>query len=255
MRSPIAVEAIVLTALRYGESSKIVRLATRTLGVQSAIAKGALRPKSRFGAALQPLSIGQGLLILSTRSDLHILAGFDLHHLPTRIGESLERYAAAAALAEVMIRFAPAAPHEESYDTFKASLLELELIDSDSADTVGLRRLWEVVSVLGFTPSLEVCVRDGAPVTSDGPLSFSAREGGALCSSCARGQVVTLLPESDRHDLAQLLAPDAPLPVLPQPQAAAHRRLLARYLRHQLGGDANLPALEFWQSRPWVPSA
>jgi DNA repair protein RecO (recombination protein O) len=251
MRSPIAVEAIVLTALRYGESSKIVRLATRGLGVQSAIAKGALRPKSRFGAALQPLSIGQGLLVLSVRSDLHILTGFDLHHLPSRLGESLERYAAAAALAEVMLRFAPAAPHEESYEVFKASLLELELMEPESAETVGLRRLWEVVSVLGFTPSLEICVRDGSPIPPDGALSFTAREGGALCPSCARGQLVTLLGEFDRRDLTQLLAPDAPLPVLTVPQAAAHRRLLARYLRHQLGGDAKLPALEFWQSRVW----
>jgi hypothetical protein len=82
-------------------------------------------------------------------------------------------------------------------------------------------------------------------------MSFTAREGGALCPSCARGQVVTLLGESDRRDLTQLLAPDVPLPVLNVPQAAAHRRLLARYLRHQLGGDAKLPALEFWQSRVW----
>ena len=43
--SPMALvntTAIVLSALRYSETSKIVRLATRDLGVQSAIAKGAL---------------------------------------------------------------------------------------------------------------------------------------------------------------------------------------------------------------------
>ena len=54
--SLVSTPAIVLSALRYSESSKIVRLATRELGVQSAIAKGALRPRSRFGAALQLLS-------------------------------------------------------------------------------------------------------------------------------------------------------------------------------------------------------
>ena len=47
----VSTPAIVLSALRYSETSKIVRLATRDVGVQSAIAKGALRPRSRFGAA------------------------------------------------------------------------------------------------------------------------------------------------------------------------------------------------------------
>ena len=40
----VTTPAIVLSALRYSETSKIVRLATRDHGVQSAIAKGALRP-------------------------------------------------------------------------------------------------------------------------------------------------------------------------------------------------------------------
>ena len=48
-------DAIVLSAIRYSETSKIVRLATRDHGVISAIAKGASRPKSRFGGALNSL--------------------------------------------------------------------------------------------------------------------------------------------------------------------------------------------------------
>ena len=54
----VTTPAIVLSSLRYSETSKIVRLATRAHGVQSAIAKGALRPRSRFGAALQLFSDG-----------------------------------------------------------------------------------------------------------------------------------------------------------------------------------------------------
>ena len=51
--------AVVLQTYRYSETSKVVRLATRDLGVQSAIAKGASRPKSRFGAGLEFLSEGE----------------------------------------------------------------------------------------------------------------------------------------------------------------------------------------------------
>ncbi|MGH9262540.1 MAG: DNA repair protein RecO, partial [Acidimicrobiales bacterium] len=50
--------AVVLQTYRYSETSKVVRLATRDLGLQSAIAKGALRPRSPFGAGLELLSEG-----------------------------------------------------------------------------------------------------------------------------------------------------------------------------------------------------
>ncbi|MCA9723589.1 MAG: recombination protein O N-terminal domain-containing protein, partial [Gemmatimonadetes bacterium] len=38
--SPTLTPAIVVGVVRYGETSRIVRLATRELGLQSAIAKG-----------------------------------------------------------------------------------------------------------------------------------------------------------------------------------------------------------------------
>ena len=74
MVAPSASRTIVLSAVRYSETSKIVRLATRDLGVQSGIAKGALRPRSRFGAALQVLSEGQAQLLVKENRELHVLA-------------------------------------------------------------------------------------------------------------------------------------------------------------------------------------
>ena len=84
--------AIVLSALRYSETSKIVRLATREHGVQSAIAKGALRPKSRFGAALQLLSEGQAQYLAKEHRELHVLTAFDLQHLHVGLTADLARY-------------------------------------------------------------------------------------------------------------------------------------------------------------------
>ncbi|HEX5387566.1 MAG TPA: DNA repair protein RecO [Gemmatimonadales bacterium] len=248
----VSTPAIVLSALRYSESSKIVRLATRDFGVQSAIAKGALRPKSRFGAALQFLSDGHAQLYMKEHRELHTLAAFDLIRVPVPLAADLDRYAAASALAELLLRFAPPDPHPASYDLAAAALRELEATPAASVTAIGLRRLWHLVSVLGFAPALETCVLDGAPVSEEGELAFSAREGGALCSRCAGAQDVTRLPPESRADLAALLAPDLPLPVLDLRHAAAHRRLLVRYVRHHLGEGAELPALEFWARRPWA---
>src|ERR671918_1709143 len=139
--------AVVLSTLRYSETSKIVRLATREHGVQSAIAKGALRPRSRFGAALQFLSEGQARMLVKEHRELHILASFDLLRLHAGLAADLERYATASALAEVMLRFAPADPHPESYDLLRESLGLLEVAAPAELEALGFRVLWQLVSV------------------------------------------------------------------------------------------------------------
>lgn len=58
-RSIIRTEAIVLRSLDYGETSQIVTLFTREKGKLGVIAKGARRPKSSFGATLQPMAYTQ----------------------------------------------------------------------------------------------------------------------------------------------------------------------------------------------------
>jgi DNA repair protein RecO (recombination protein O) len=247
----VSTPSIVLSALRYSESSKIVRLSTRDYGVQSAIAKGALRPKSRFGGALQVLSEGQAQLLMKEGRELNVLTAFDLRQLRVGLAGDLERYAVACTLAEVMLRFAPSEPHPESFEMLQQALLQLESAPPASIEPLGFRLLWNLVSVLGFAPSLDDCVIDGTPLQLDGPLPFSTRDGGALCSSCARERGATQLPAQDRADLVALLDPSASLPQLDSRHQAAHRRLLARYIRYHLGEGSNLPALEFWTERPW----
>jgi DNA repair protein RecO (recombination protein O) len=244
--------AIVLSALRYSETSKIVRLATRDYGVQSAIAKGALRPKSRFGAALQILSEGHAQLLTKEHRELHTLAAFDLQYLHVGLTADLSRYATASALAEVMLHFAAPDPHPESYDVFREALHTLAGAPGPTVEPLGFRVLWHLVSVLGFAPSLDACVRDGTLLPATGALPFSTHEGGALCPTCASEHGATRLPAGARADLTALLDPVAALPVLDERHAAAHRRLLARYVRYHLGEGAELPALDFWLRRPWA---
>lgn len=55
-RSIIRTEAVVLRSLDYGETSQIVTLFTQEKGKLGVMAKGARRPKSSFGATLQPMA-------------------------------------------------------------------------------------------------------------------------------------------------------------------------------------------------------
>jgi DNA repair protein RecO (recombination protein O) len=250
--SLVTTPAIILSALRYSETSKVVRLATREHGVQSAIAKGALRPRSRYGAALQVLSEGQAQYLAKEHRELHLLTAFDLQHLHLALAADLARYASGSVLAEVMLRFAPPDPHPASYDLFRDALAALEQAPAEDVDALGFRLLWHLVSVLGFAPALDECVRDGARLPVDGALAFSTRDGGALCAACAGEHGATRLPPEARADLVALLDPEAALPRLDARHGTAHRRLLARYIRYHLAEGAELPALEFWQRRSWV---
>ncbi len=236
--------ALVLGSLRYGETSRIVRLATREQGVVSAIAKGALRPRSRFGAALQLFSEGQAHLIPSRSSDLQTLAAFDLAALHHGLAAELDRFAAASALAELAARFVPPLPNPDLFDVIRDDVQLLELAPPSAVGVVGLRALWRLISELGLGPALHECARDGLPVPP-GPAAFSVRDGGFLCRRCGVIGATTRLVAEDRDALIALIEPDHDLPVLSEVQAAAHRRLLVRWVQGHLGETA-MPALEFW---------
>ncbi len=247
----VTTPAIVLSSLRYSETSKIVRLATRDHGVQSAIAKGALRPRSRFGAALQALSGGTAHLILSERRDLHTLTAFDVISLPVGLAGDVPRYATATALAELLLRVTPPEPHPGAFDALASALGRLEQADAGALPSLAIGTLWAQVAALGFAPALERCVRDGRELEPGAPLAFSAPEGGALCRLCARGADVTELPDEAARALRELQTAGADAMTLDARNAAAHRRLVARYIRYHLAEGQALPALDFWLSRAW----
>src|SRR5947208_16902156 len=152
--SLVTTPAVVLRTYRYSETSKIVRLATRELGVQSAIAKGALRPKSRFGAGLELLSEGTAQLYFRETRELHTLAAFDLVNLRRELAADVGRFAGAAALAEVLLEMAPAAPLPAAYDVLTTALDLLGSVSSGSVDAAAIRGLWTRLRLLGFEPPL-----------------------------------------------------------------------------------------------------
>ncbi|HEX4600172.1 MAG TPA: DNA repair protein RecO [Gemmatimonadales bacterium] len=253
----VTTSALVLQTYRYSETSKVVRLATRELGVQSAIAKGALRPRSRFGAGLELLSEGVAQLYFRETRDLHTLSAFDVVTLRRELAQDVSRFASAAALAEVMLKMAPPAPLLAAYETLTTALDALAAAPPARADATALRALWLLLGVLGFEPSLTTCVRDGSAVAPDGahPVAFSVGEGGVLCPRCTPAgpaQPPTQLPVEAYRDLVALNDAAAPLPELAAAHAAAHRRLVARFVRYHLDEAGSLSALDFWERRAWV---
>jgi DNA repair protein RecO (recombination protein O) len=245
----VTTPAVLLHAFPYGETSKIVRLLTPEHGIVSAIAKGARREKSRFGARLQPMSEGTAQIYLRHGRELQTLAEFDLQALHPALAADVRRYAAATAVAEIVIRCAPAEGHAEIHAMVRDALTRLETVPVTGLPATALRTLWSVVAILGFAPSLDTCARDGRPVRG-GAATFSVADGGVLCPRCARGGGgTTTVPAVDRAQLERWITGDGEVDeVLDRKRAAAHLRLLLRFVERHVSEGAELKALALWQS-------
>lgn len=245
----VATPAIILATIRYGETSKVVRLATRDAGIQGAMAKGALRPRSRFGASLQVLSAGTAHYLARENRELHVLTGFDLSALHAGLAGGVERYAAALVLAELMLRLAPASGHAASFDALAHGIAMLDAIPGEAVESYAIRAAWLQLQALGVGPMLDRCAIDGA-APDDGPLRFGVADGGMLCARCAAGRVVTELPAESAAALRALASTRAGMPILDTRHAAAHRRLLGRWIQFHAGEAPALSALAFWTDLP-----
>lgn len=249
--APVSTPAIVLHAIKYSETSKIVRLATRDHGVQSAIAKGASRPKSPFGARLQTLTQGTAQLYLKTSRELQTLAGFDITVQRPALAGDVRRFAAAEVLVELMLRCAPSEAQAALFDLLAAELDRLTAVPAARLGAAGLAAIWRLVGSLGFGPALTTCARDGRALGA-GSARFSVTDGGLVCARCANGLSTSSLREQDRIVLEQLVSgSDEVTGGLSARHAAAHRRLLARFIRHHLAEGRDLKALDFWEALQW----
>ena len=247
----VRTDAVVLHVFDYLETSRIVRMATRELGVQSALARGARRSRSRYGSALDLFASGVAEISTKSGRDLHTLASFDVQRARPGLGEDLGRFTGASALAELAMRFSGENTDPALFETLVSSLDALDHAGAQETVDVSLAAAWQIVAELGFGPSLERCGSCGRPVPTSGSAPFSHRAGGVLCSDCARLEPVhRSLPATARRTLAAWLGGSRP-EALAEGERRAHQRLLREFLREHLADGRALRAFEVWEHERW----
>ena len=179
-------EAVVLRSIRYGEADRILHLYSRTRGRIGAIAKGARRPKSRFGGRLEPffrldLVLHEGRGELLTVTNVATVDGFP------RLRASGSALGAAARACDAVLRLLDTPePNPPAYNLL---CRYLALLDDPSAErAAGLEtalafRL-KLALAAGFSPELAACAHCGDTEHLSG---FSGAAGGVVCSSCEAG--------------------------------------------------------------------
>lgn len=233
-------DALILQSFAYSETSKILRLLTREHGVRAVIAKGALRPKSRYGGILEPFTEGVATMYLKEGRDMLSLSGFELVRSRQRLGLDLVRFGAASLVAEIVLRTASEAAEPRLFDQVRRALNRIETAQ-DNVEAVALAEAWALVSELGFAPALDACVTCGRPLEPDETASFDFAAGGVRCAGCATGHAGRPISPDARALLARLCAGE-PVEV---ERPDAHWRLLARFLRQHVVEGAPLRSLEF----------
>src|SRR5436305_5335126 len=103
MPRPLKSEAIVLRSIRYGEADRIIHLYTPHRGRLGAIAKGARRSRSRFGARLEPF-VQIRALLREGRGDLYTVTGVDTVAMHPALREHAGTIDAAARACDAVAR-------------------------------------------------------------------------------------------------------------------------------------------------------
>src|SRR5690606_11895259 len=241
----IRVEAVILQSFAYSETSKILLLATRTHGARSAIARGALRPRSRFGGVLEPFTEGVATLYVKEGRDLHTLSSFDLTRTRQELGADLRRFGGASLIAELVIRAAREEADQALYDQIRGAFARIARASEERLDGVLLAETWALVGRLGFTPSIDGCAACGRPLAEDEDAFFDYDAGGVLCAQCARPGPVRgsgrVVPAAARRVLACLTQGNA----VEIERPAAHWALLHRFITRHVADGATLRSLPF----------
>jgi DNA repair protein RecO (recombination protein O) len=210
MPGPLRTEAVVLRSIRYGEADRILHLYTPEHGRMSAIAKGARRAHSRFGARLEPF-VHVRAVLHQGRSDLLAVTAVDAVAVHRALREHAAALDAAARACDAVARlFETSEPHPE---VFRLLLNELALLDTDvghARPATGLAFRLKLLLAAGIVPQLAACAICGETEHLRG---FSGAAGGAVCSACEAGSFALM------EAAYQFLVGALGLPLAQAPQA------------------------------------
>jgi DNA repair protein RecO (recombination protein O) len=205
---PLRSEAIVLRSIRYGEADRILHLYTLEHGRLAAIAKGARRARSRFGARLEPFMRVRAQLH-EGRSDLLTVTAVDTVAAHAGLREYAATLDVAARACDAVARlFETREPHPEVFHLLANELALLAADPVHGRAGNGLAFRMKLLLAAGIVPQLSACTVCGETEHLRG---FSGAAGGVVCESCEAGSFA-LSEDAYRFLVAALGSPLAEAP-------------------------------------------
>jgi DNA repair protein RecO (recombination protein O) len=236
-----ATSAIVLRAVSYGESDRVVTLFGRTTGRVSALARGARKSQRRFAGGLGLGSVGEISVRERAGAELLTLESFDVTASHPSFGTDVARMAHAAYVAELVSKLC--APRQVELAVFDWLATFLDLLDAEGASAERLR-VFELglLGRLGFGPVVAACAVCGNSGAAD--YRWDPDRGGVVCAGCGRtGRPMRREVRETLARLAELPLPRAAAEPLPPDVNRGCREALLEIVKHHISGP--LHSLEF----------
>ena len=245
----VQTEGLILRGFRMSESSKVVILYSRDLGKVRLVAKGARRPKSKFGASLEPLTWGRYVFYRRDNRDLQTLSEGDIVHAFDPIKQHYGRLAAGSVVCELLDHMTE--DEERNPMLFRFALDTLHWIGQIATPALDLP-IWyfqlKAAGELGYRPHLTGCVACGARLQG-ARLGFSPTLGGVLCAQHAgqgmavSSRVIEFLAQlqvtrPDKVDVAHLKTVNA----------VEVTRLLRSFLDYHMASQYRPKAFDFFEN-------
>ena len=245
-------EAIVLRHQNLGDADKIVTAYSPFLGKLRLVGKGVLKPKSRLGGHVEPLS--QVSLLIAQGQNLDVISQVSPIESFVELRDDLQRTAQALYAVELLDLFT--GEEDASPELYEALRETLKALATNRDGGLVLRHFQlRLLDIVGFGPELGSCV--GCRATSfAGGASFSPLAGGLLCANCAEGDgagrpisrdaLVSFryLRNAELSAISEKLTPEG--------LAGEMELLLGRYIRYQLERDVR--SAEFLDRLAALPS-
>lgn len=179
-RSLLKTEAIVLSEIRYKDTSKILNIYTKKYGRISVMAQGAYKPKSVLIASTQSFSHSE--LYLQKNGEYYYINQADLLDSYYDIRENMNRMFYGYYLLELINKSTPL--EEENEKLFLLLQKGLKILSSLNKDYLRFILSYELkfISFLGYRPNMSNCVICGSDENYN--IRFSIIEGGVICNNC-----------------------------------------------------------------------
>ncbi len=184
MTDIIRTEGIVLKRRDFGETSRVVIVFTRDKGKVQLLAKGARTAKSKFGAALEPLTRAEFVFYWRENKELFTLA----EATPLRPLRRLRDLPAVLPFGLATVEAVDKLSAEGDADAQVFDLLgeAIDAVDAGSGGPAVLAQfLVKLAARLGLRADLNRCAKCGKDTARDGVI-FVFDEGGAFCGDCRK---------------------------------------------------------------------
>jgi len=233
--------AVVSRTMRMSNSSKLVTLITEKHGLVKVVARGARRPTSKFGAALEPVTLIDCIYYYKDNRELQTISSTDLIDDYAGLKDDLIRLTTASAILEMTQRFTPEGDTAAgTFGLLTASLKSLEKARQHDVEKHLWRFVLRLLTTAGYRPVLDKCIRCGNDIRGS-HVFFSYADGGVVCSCTGNeglyGFKVSAGALRMMQSLGTALDKDLPSLKMVQSQKREVEQAVLQFLAYQTGSS------------------